>query len=84
MTSLSEHLARLGKKGGQARAHNLTEKQRKESARNAAQARWAKEKAELKDLIGEITEGTKKLEARARKRAPKERKEAARTKDKPA
>jgi hypothetical protein len=32
----------LGKKGGEATAKKLTPQQRKESARNAAQARWAK------------------------------------------
>jgi hypothetical protein len=34
----------LGRRGGKATAKNLTEEQRKESARKAAQARWAKEK----------------------------------------
>jgi uncharacterized OB-fold protein len=38
-------LGRLGgKKGGPARAKKLTAKQRKEIAKKAAQARWAKEK----------------------------------------
>ncbi len=32
----------LGKRGGQARAKNLTAEQRKEIARNAANARWSK------------------------------------------
>lgn len=31
----------IGKKGGDARAANLSAKQRSESARKAAQARWA-------------------------------------------
>lgn len=36
-------LGRLGgKKGGKARAENMTPEQRKESARKAAQARWRK------------------------------------------
>ncbi|MCK9391538.1 MAG: hypothetical protein WCW53_06920 [Syntrophales bacterium] len=36
-------LGRLGgKKGGKARAENLTPEQRKEIAKNAAQARWSK------------------------------------------
>jgi hypothetical protein len=34
--------AEIGRMGGQARAKNLTKKQRSESARLAAQARWAK------------------------------------------
>ena len=36
----------IGKKGGDARAANLSAKQRSESARKAAQARWADVKAE--------------------------------------
>lgn len=36
---------RGGKKGGLARAANMTPEQRSESARNAVLARWAKEKA---------------------------------------
>ena len=35
---------RLGKLGGKARAQKLTPEQRKESARKAAMARWAKKK----------------------------------------
>jgi len=35
-----------GKKGGPARAANMTPEERSESARNAVLARWAKEKAE--------------------------------------
>jgi hypothetical protein len=34
----------LGRRGGKATAKKLTEEQRKESARRAAQARWAKAK----------------------------------------
>jgi len=34
----------LGRKGGKKRAQKLTVEQRQESARKAAQARWAKEK----------------------------------------
>jgi len=35
-----------GKKGGPARAASMTAEQRKQSARKAVQARWAKVKAE--------------------------------------
>jgi hypothetical protein len=35
-----------GKKGGKTTAQNRTAEQRKEAARKAVQARWAKEKAE--------------------------------------
>ena len=41
---LSRHLSKLGKKGGKARLETMTEDQRKESSRKAAQARWAKAK----------------------------------------
>lgn len=34
----------LGRKGGRARAKNLTAQQRRESARKAVNARWAKAK----------------------------------------
>jgi hypothetical protein len=37
-----EYLSKLGKKGGKSRAQKLTKEQRSESARRAAQARWAK------------------------------------------
>jgi hypothetical protein len=41
-TVLSRHLSRLGKKGGKARLQTMTEDERSEVARKAAQARWAK------------------------------------------
>jgi hypothetical protein len=41
---LSRHLAKLGRKGGKARLQTMTEEEREESARRAAQARWAKRK----------------------------------------
>jgi hypothetical protein len=43
-SELSKYLAALGSKGGKAAAKNRTADQRKELARKAAQARWAKEK----------------------------------------
>jgi hypothetical protein len=45
----------LGRKGGEATARKLTVEERIESARKAAEARWAKQKK----LVAEITEGTK-------------------------
>lgn len=54
----------LGRRGGKARVRNQTPEQRTQSARNAAEARWAKEKAELREVTTEIVEGTKRLEAR--------------------
>jgi hypothetical protein len=39
-----------GKKGGTARAANMTQEQRSESARNAVSARWRKYKAKAQNL----------------------------------
>jgi hypothetical protein len=39
-----EYRKRVATAGGHGRAKNLTPKERKESARKAAQARWAKQK----------------------------------------
>jgi general stress protein YciG len=39
---MSEYLRKLGRKGGKATAKKLTPEQRKEAARKAARARWAK------------------------------------------
>ena len=64
MTTLSEHLSRLGKRGGKARAKKMSCEERSQSARIAAEARWAK----LKALADEISEGTKTLEDKVRKR----------------
>jgi hypothetical protein len=41
-SSLDSYASEFARKGGKARARKLTEEQRKESARRAAQARWAK------------------------------------------
>jgi hypothetical protein len=54
----------LGRKGGKAYAKNTTDEQRKESARHAAEARWAK----TRKLLDEVTEGSKALLAKSRKR----------------
>jgi len=43
---VSEYLAKLGRKGGEARKKNLTPAQRKKSAQKAAAARWSKQKKE--------------------------------------
>ena len=42
--SLSETAKQLGRRGGQARAENMTAEQRRDAARKAVQARWAKVK----------------------------------------
>ena len=58
----------LGRKGGKARARNLTPEQRKEAARRAVEARWEK----TRKLAKEINERSKRLlkaaEASARKK----------------
>ncbi|HEY1659312.1 MAG TPA: hypothetical protein VGG14_13250 [Candidatus Sulfotelmatobacter sp.] len=51
------YFAKFGKKGGEARARNLTPEQRSEAARKAVQARWAK----MDKLMKEITTGTREL-----------------------
>lgn len=54
----------LGRKGGQATAAKLTSEERKESARNAAEARWAK----LRSTVADISSRAKELEKRATRR----------------
>lgn len=44
MTAKNPAAVALGRKGGQARVANQSAKQRSESARKAAEARWAKRK----------------------------------------
>jgi hypothetical protein len=67
--SMGESYAtQFARKGGEARAKKLTAQERSESARKAVQARWAKQKVELEKLTKEITEGTKALLAKTRKR----------------
>jgi hypothetical protein len=46
--TLEEYKRRIASSGGHGRAKNMTAKQRKESARKAAQARWSKEKKDKK------------------------------------
>jgi hypothetical protein len=68
MRGMAESYAtQFARKGGEARAKNLTAQERSESARKAVQARWAKQKIELEKLTKEITEGTKALLAKTRK-----------------
>jgi hypothetical protein len=42
------YATQFARKGGQARAKKLTDKERKDIARRAAQARWAKQKKKSK------------------------------------
>jgi hypothetical protein len=50
MTDKPLTVSEMARLGGQARARKLTAEQRKESARNAVNARWAKDREELKDI----------------------------------
>jgi hypothetical protein len=43
--SLSETAKQLGRRGGQARAENMTPRDRREAARKAVEARWANARA---------------------------------------
>lgn len=70
MTTLSEHLSRLGKKGGAARAKKLTANERSDAARKAVEARWAKERAltkEIKDGSTALLKKARAAEARLKK-----------------
>ena len=51
----------LGRKGGRARVKNQTPEERIESARRAAEARWAQQKRVIEDSLREIREGTEAL-----------------------
>jgi hypothetical protein len=59
----------LGRRGGKARAKNQTPEERADSARRAAEARWAKQDK----LVDEITTGSKKLLAIAKAAAARKR-----------
>jgi hypothetical protein len=56
--------AEMGRKGGKARAKNLSPEERTESARAAVQARWAKKKAEVAEPVVKKKAATKKSGAK--------------------
>jgi glutamyl/glutaminyl-tRNA synthetase len=62
----------LGRRGGKAYVKNTTPEQRRESAKKAIAARWAK----ARKLTAELVEGAKRLEEKAVARA-KQKKEKA-------
>ena len=76
VTRKNQAAVELGRRGGKARVENQTPQERSDSARRAALARWAKQKAELTELVSDISERTKELEKRATRRA-KQKKEKA-------
>ena len=57
MTPKNSAAVELGRRGGKARAANLSAKERQDAARKAVEVRWAKEK----ELAQEISEGSKEL-----------------------
>jgi hypothetical protein len=73
MTEIRDYLAKIGRKGGKTRVQNQTPEQRTESARKAAQARWAKNERRITAALKEITEGTKALLKKSRARVRKAR-----------
>ena len=68
MTPKNAAAVALGRRGGKATAQNRTKQQRSDAARKAVEARWAREKAELREVVDEISEGTKKLEEKIARR----------------
>jgi hypothetical protein len=64
----------LGRKGGQARAKNLSPEQRSEAARKAVEARWAKTEKQMKDSHRELDSAMQKLD-RVRSKQKKDKAE---------
>ncbi len=71
MSEIRDYLAKIGRKGGKARVENQTQEQRTQSARKAAQARWAKNEQRISAALKEITAGTNALLKRSRGMARK-------------
>ena len=57
MTPKNSAAVELGRRGGKARARKLTPEERREAARRAVAARWAKHR----ELAMQISEGTSNL-----------------------
>jgi hypothetical protein len=66
MTTKSQAAAMLGRLGGTARAKSLSQQDRAESARKAAEARWAK--------LRQLKKETAELAKIAQSKAPKHKK----------
>ncbi len=69
MTAKNPAAVTLGRRGGKARAQKLSVEQRQESARKAAEARWAK----TEKLVADITKRSKRIEKIAARRAARAR-----------
>jgi hypothetical protein len=52
----------LGRKGGQARAKNLSPQERSEAARKAVEARWAKTEKQMSNSHRELDAAMQKLD----------------------
>lgn len=61
VNDIRKYLSEIGKKGAAATNSKLTAAQRKDSARKAAEARWAKLDKQHEETAKVIAEGTKKL-----------------------
>jgi phage I-like protein len=59
--SIREYLSKLGKRGADATNSQLTPAQRKNKARRAAQARWAKNDERITSALNEVSKNTKAL-----------------------
>jgi hypothetical protein len=66
--TLQQYKERIARSGGHGRAASLTKKQRQDSAKKAAEARWAKQKQELDSALNKI-EKLKHANARAQSKA---------------
>lgn len=71
--AVREYLSKLGRRGAAATNSKLTKKERQESARRAAQARWAKIDSGLKEMAENLAKLQDK--AKARKSAREKAKE---------
>ena len=69
MDAVKEYLAKIGRKGGKSRVKNQTDKERRESARRAAQARWAKHEQQIEENFVEIQANLEKLRKPRSKKA---------------
>lgn len=74
MTTLSEYLSRLGKKGGKARAERMTPEQRSEAGRKAVEARWARTKKKIDSLTEQTQTLERKVKANSEAREAKQKK----------
>ena len=79
---LKEYFAKVGQRGGKAAARNRTAEERKQHARKAAQARWAKQKGEVFARYSDI--GTKRAIATKASKAAAEPQRKARQRKKAA